>query len=294
MVRIRLSCAVGLLVLGVTTACQDAEPAKHPLEMNDTSSASSTTSQTHPPDASQEATSIDDPRVAQSSGLARSYLHPGVLYTHNDRSTSAPQIFAIDASGTRAVLTLEAPAVDWEDIASTPDGRVWVADTGDNDGARSSIAVYVVTEPSVLTSSTLATTTYRFTYPDGSHNAEALLVHPTTHRLYLVTKDPVGGTVFVAPSELDPEGVNVLEPLAEAPANVTAGDFSPDGSMLVLRTQGRAYFYRGFEGQPVGVTLPKQPQGEAITFEADGAHVLLGSEGPQSQILRLTVPTLPS
>jgi hypothetical protein len=232
---------------------------------------------------------ITDPRVTEASGLARSSWHPGVLLTHNDRGF-APQVFAVDPSGTRATFDVDVAAVDWEDIAGTPDGRLWVADTGNNADPRSTVSVSVVEEPTSLTDATLRATTYRFRYPDGPRDAEALLVHPETLRVYLVTKDQAGGTVYVAPATLRPDTVHTLRALDEAPPNVTAGDFSPDGSLLVLRTYGRAFFYREFGDRPVVVPMPKQLQGEGITFDAQGTHVLLSSEGEDSAILQVAVP----
>ena len=41
---------------------------------------------------------IKDSRITESSGLAASLLHPGVLWTHND-SGNPPRIYAIDPDG---------------------------------------------------------------------------------------------------------------------------------------------------------------------------------------------------
>lgn len=232
---------------------------------------------------------LEDPRITESSGIALSHTHPGVLYTHNDRGTP-PSLFAVDASGTRAVLDLAVPALDWEDVASTPDGEIWVGDIGDNDGVRDSISVTVVREPEVLVSSVLPSTTYRLRYEDGPHDAEALLVDPRDHRVWVVTKDDGAGRSYVAPVRLDPDRVNVLRYVADAPPGVSGGDFSPDGGSIVLRTQARAYFGRDFRGAAQVVELPSQRQGESVTFTADGRHVLLGSEGSDSSLLCIPVP----
>jgi hypothetical protein len=232
---------------------------------------------------------IDDPRVTEASGLARSTRHDGVLFTHNDKGAPA-EVFAVDSSGTRAVLRLDVPAMDWEDIATTPDGRLWIADIGDNERVRRSVSISVVEEPTELVGARLRTTSYRFRYPDSPHDAEALLVHPVTARVFIVTKDERGGSVFVAPSRLEPNKTHLLEWVADVPANLTAGDFSPDGHSLVLRSYGRAYFYTEFGERPLAVSMPKQPQGEGIAFDGDGRHVLLSTEGRNSTILRAAIP----
>jgi hypothetical protein len=278
-----------VLVLSVS-GCGDGGTQAHPFD--DTVSAAPSgkpSAGEGQPGQPQTFLTIDDSRVAESSGLARSNRHPGVLYTHNDAG-SAPEVFAIDASGTRAVLTLDVPATDWEDIASTPDGRLWIGDIGDNRGIRSSVSVSVVEEPVVLASTAVTSTTYRFSYPDGAHDAEALLVHPRTGRLYLVTKGEDEGTVYAAPAELSTDGVNLLQAVGEAPLNITGGDIAPDGSPLVLRNQGRAFFYPALGEPATEVTLPEQPQGESIVFDQDGTHVLVGSEGARSTVLQVPVP----
>lgn len=232
---------------------------------------------------------LDDPRLTESSGLARSQAHPDVVYTHNDRGDLA-RIFAMDDTGTRAVLRVDVAALDWEDIATTPDGRIWVADTGDNDGVRSTVQVVVVDEPDVLVSADVPSVSYALRYPDGPHDAEALLVDPRDDRLYLVTKGEAGGRWYRAPARLDPDGANELEPLGPAPANVTGGDVSPDGASFVLRTQGRAWF-GPLAGEPTSeIALPDQPQGESVTFTPDATAVLVGSEGEASRVLRVDVP----
>lgn len=279
----------------VTASCGGPEPSAHPLEPAGQPSSShagpgSGSASTSGSGSGRTALIIEDPRVAESSGLARSHLHPGVLYTHNDRGGSA-EVFAVDASGTRAVLRLDAAAQDWEDIASTPDGELWVADIGDNDEVRPSVTVEVVSEPGVLASASLETTTYTFRYPDGPHNAEALLVDPRTDRLHIVTKEPEGGTVYAAPRELSTERTNLLHAVAEAPPGISGGAVSDDGSVWVLRNQRNAYFYRNLTDAPTTEALPRQPQGESIVFEEDGAHVLVGSEGAESSVLRVPVPT---
>jgi hypothetical protein len=234
---------------------------------------------------------VDDPRINEASGIARSPGHPGVFYLHDDNATD--QVFAVDATGTRAVLRLGVASVDWEDIASTPDGRIWIGDIGDNNATRPEIAVDVFTEPEVLTSTELPSTTYRLRYPDGPHNAEALLVEPRSHRVYVVTKQATGAKIYAAPADLSASKVNALVPLQVAPPIISGGDFAPTGGAFVLRTYGRAFFYSGFGTQPVVERLPHEPQGEGITFTADGKHVLLASEGIGSPVLRTAVPAAP-
>ena len=86
-------------------------------------------------------------------------------------------------------------------------------------------------------------TTYTLVYPDGPRDAEALLAHPVTGRLYVVSKVVFGGAVYEAPERLEAGGPNRLRALADVTGLVTDGAFFPDGRHLVLRTYTKALVY---------------------------------------------------
>src|SRR5919108_1199462 len=148
---------------------------------------------------------IDDPRVVESSGLAASRRHPGVLWTHND-SGDAARLFAIGRDG-RVLATLrfaDVEARDWEALAMGRDDRgapaLFAGDVGDNQGVWPFVTVYRVSEPTRLRDATVPARRYRLRYPDGPRNAEALLVDPRSNRLYVASKDEAGGSLYQAPA----------------------------------------------------------------------------------------------
>ncbi|MCP9953239.1 hypothetical protein LUW76_32670 [Actinomadura madurae] len=249
---------------------------------------------------------IKDPRITESSGLAASARHSGVVYTHND-SGGVPTIYALGPDGgVRAVLTLAgAGARDWEGIAIGKDGRgrpaLYVADIGDNlGGAWPYVTVYRIPEPSRLRSQTLRATRFRMKYEDGPRNAETIMINPRTNRLYIVSK-LFGGRVYEAPARLRTGGVNVLRKVGDAPAIATDGAFSPDGRTCVIRTYFGARVYSvGAGGRPgktlESINLPTQAQGESVTYAADGESLLVGSEGKNQPVYRVPLPerALPS
>src|SRR4051812_1120595 len=149
-------------------------------------------------------TTIKNDAVNESSGLVASRTSPGAYWTHND-SGDGPFIYAFDARG-QSLGTFRVTGAsnrDWEDIAA---GRgpqpnrsyLYIGDIGDNDSKRSEIAVYRIPDPQLTppdkTSKKKRPRTtdpaepIRLAYPDGAHDAEALLVHPATGNLYIVTK----------------------------------------------------------------------------------------------------------
>jgi hypothetical protein len=238
---------------------------------------------------------IGDPRVVESSGLAASRRHLGVLWTHND-SGDAARLFAIGGDG-RVLATLRLAGVearDWEALAAGRDDRgrpaLFAGDIGDNLGAWPWVTVWRLAEPARLRDATVRAERYRLRYPDGPRNAEALLVDPRGNRLYVASKDETGGTLYRAPAELRADRENLLQRVGRVPALVTDGAFSPDGRLLVLRDYGAAHLYRASGGRLATVALPFQPQGESIAFSADGRSLLAGSEGAGSEIWRVPLP----
>ena len=270
----------------------------------------------------QVAFTFADPRIAESSGLVSSSLVDGVLFTHNDSGDEA-RFFAVGPDG-QTLVTYTLPDVqarDWEDLARGPDeqGRssLWLGDIGDNNARRElGLLVHRVREPNPTTRervTTEAPTSFRLRYPDGPGDAEGLMVHPTTGRLYVVSKPLAGAArVYAAPQPLDPDGPNLLEQVATvgfdttgtpggpgiggfAQVLVTAADIAPDGSRVALRTYTDLYEWAlegddvgaALAGDPVVTPLPETRQGEGLAYTADSAAVLVSTEGEGSPVHRV-------
>lgn len=242
------------------------------------------------------------PAVAKElSGLAASRLHPGILYGHNDSGDSA-RLFALDqtaALNTEIDLT-GATNVDWEDIDMGPcpaGSCIYVGDIGDNDSIRAGYVIYRVVEPPTLPGggANLAVSFERFpfVYPDGAHNAETLLVHPQTGRVFVVTKEKTAvSTVYELPLPLQADTMVTLVkvgmlsvPAAAGP--VTGGAFHPCGDRILIRSKTTlAELTRPAGGElvsvffapPVAVPFPVEPQGEAVDYSPDGLGYYTGSE----------------
>lgn len=237
----------------------------------------------------------DDERIVESSGLAASARHEGIVYTHND-SDDGPYVFAVDESGlTRAVITLEgAEARDWEAIAVGRDDdgapAVFVADIGDNLGGEwDEVWVYRFPEPRELGDVGVEPAKFRLTYEDGPRDAEAMLIDPRDNRVYIASKEERGGGLYRAPANLSADDVNVMERIADVPALITDGAFAPDGETFVLRDYVTAHVYDEPGHRLRTVLLPFTAQGEAITYTPDGDAWLIGSEGRGSAVWRVPV-----
>jgi hypothetical protein len=228
-----------------------------------------------------------DPEIIESSGLV---VEDGLVVTVNDSGDSA-RIFTVDLDTGRTVgrTTWDGDVEDVEALAPAGDGELWVGDIGDNREARDSVTVTRV--PYGPSERTVAGESFELRYPDGPHDAEALLAHPVTGRLHVVSKDVFGGSVYAAPRTLDPDRVNVLERVGDAPGLVTDGAFLRDGSRLVVRSYAAASVleYPSFRRVAAG-PLPHQEQGEGIAVAPDG-RVYLSSEGVRSPLLRVDLPS---
>jgi hypothetical protein len=226
-----------------------------------------------------------DDDIFESSGLVD---RGDVVYTVNDSGDDAV-VYGVDpASGrTGSRTTYADDAEDVEALAPGASGTVWVGDTGDNRRRRDDIAVYRVRP----VDGERPGERFDLVYPDGPHDAEALLVEPRTQRVFVVSKSAFGGTVYAAPPDLVAgDEPNRMRAYAQVRGLVTDGAFFPDGKHVVLRTYGQAMVYTFPAFGLVGtVRLPSQPQGEGISVGADG-RVLVSTEGVHADVRQVRLP----
>ncbi|GAA2547968.1 MULTISPECIES: WD40 repeat domain-containing protein [Streptomyces] len=238
-----------------------------------------------------DAFTIEDPRITESSGLAASRLHPGVYWTHND-SDDGPYLYAVDSATGETVARLTLTGVgtprDVEAVAVGPGNRIFVGDIGDNlGGTWPYVWIYELPEPKELRDRTVRATQYVVKYSDGARDAESLLVHPKTGRVYVIDKKEEGGHLYEGPARLSASGSNVFRPVAPIELWATDAAFSPDGRQLAVRGYfgGIHYAWNGGKPQREGrLSVPLQGQGESVSFSADGSRLLYGSEGTRSRV----------
>lgn len=254
---------------------------------------------------------LEDKAINESSGLVASRTSPGNYWTHND-SGNGPVIYAFDSKGRRRGVwrVTGATSDDWEDMAAGPGPKantsyLYIGDIGDNSGTRSEIILWRIPEPVIPATDTGSTERrpevtepaekIRLRYPDGKHDSEALLIHPTTGRIYVVTKVPlINATVYAADMPSDIREVVTLTRVGEvelpglAGGIVTGGTISPDGTRAAL-----CDYFNGYEFILKNSRLPfdniwKEPltvvdignrkHGETITYRLDGKALIVTSE----------------
>ncbi|MBT2451095.1 WD40 repeat domain-containing protein [Streptomyces sp. ISL-43] len=244
---------------------------------------------------------ISDPRIKESSGLAASRIHPGVYWTHND-SDDGPYVYAVDSATGKTVARITLTGIgkprDVEAISLGPDGQLYVGDIGDNlGGSWNHVWIYRFPEPKTLGDLTLKAEQFTVKYADGPRNAEALMVHPVTGRVYIASKDERAGGLYEGPATLSASGTNTFRRIGDVPW-VTDGAFSPDGGRLALRGYLWAKTYPWKDGKPAGdgeqVAAPWQGQAESVTYTADGSTLMFGAEGVGSRVVAIPVAPGPS
>ena len=213
-----------------------------------------------------------------------------------------------------------AQARDWEDIAAGPGPQsgvsyLYIGDIGDNAGRRAQIVVYRIKEPTITSADanssrraareTEPAEVFRLTYPDGPHNAEALMVHPKTGDIYVATKISLANSVvYKASAPLNAAGAGELRRVGELSLPgffggiITGGDISPDGLRVALcdyvqgyelaLTDARRSFDEIWKQPLTEVDLGKRKQGESIAYRLDGRALLATSEGIRSPLIEVT------
>ncbi|MBI1351935.1 MAG: hypothetical protein GC156_12550 [Actinomycetales bacterium] len=241
---------------------------------------------------------FSDARFTEISGMTYSQRHPDVIYLHND-SSGGPRVYAVDARTCATLATITLAGIEARDLEAIGSGRdrkgrpvIWVGDIGDNRDSWPEVRLHRFREPAVLRDQTLPVRTYRFTYPDGPVNAEALLTDPNGLRVWVATKKLAEGRIYRVP--LRSGAVAVARPVGVAGGLTTDGSISPAGDRFVLRDYVDAEVRSGRPpGQdPFTVYLPIQPQGEAITWTPDGSALLVAGER-DDRLLRVAIEPAP-
>lgn len=267
--------------------------------------------------AAKSSGTVEPADLSALSGLAVSRSQPDILFTHNDHQ--AVLVFALDLQGREhaRISASGVTATDIEDIAVGPCGAetcVYLSDTGDNNSQRTEYAVLRFVAPTVPTSAgstTINVTTerFRFTYEDGSHNGESLMVGPDG-TVYLVSKLAPGSggrvlatgpsSIYRLPTPLSTASVAratkvltlAVPRTGEGAASAAAAH--PCGTGFLLRTYDRVFefaapsgmpFEAAFSVTPREIEMGTEPQSEAIDYRMGGRGFVTSGEGSHAPIL---------
>lgn len=258
--------------------------------------------QPHAPQCQPAAPLTRIPELPEASGIAASRRNPRRAWAHND--SGDPLLYALNDSG-KVVghLRLNGATVeDWEAISvgGCPAGTcIYIGDIGDNEAERDHITIYRFPEPDPSATSVAVQDVFRAKYPDGGHDAEALLVSPKGE-IFIVTKGETGPVaVYRLPESTQAGSAVTLERVGQPREGdekstrnrITDGAFSPDGRWVVLRTTNALHFYdaadfsagRWRELGRTALDALGEPQGEGVAFADDSTLYLVSEGGGKSQ-----------
>lgn len=263
---------------------------------------------------------LENPKIREASGLARSQREPGVLWIIND-SGAREVLHAIDLTGSRLGETelKKSDNKDWEDLASfTLDGDPYlmVADIGDNDLRHKSRTLYFLKEPKAGKDKTTVDWEVRFKYPNGPRDAESAAVDIENERVLVLSKRDIPPSLYEVPlrtegdKKVTARWLGTVDGLPKpsrrdvefAPKTKdwhwqpVGMDISQDNRAAVILTYRAVYYFLRRPGQdwfdalnsePIRIGLGNFRNAEAIAFADDRRTVMVTGENKNSLLLRV-------
>ena len=262
---------------------------------------------------------LENPKIVEASGLARSQREPGTLWTIND--SGKPYLYAIDHEGRHLgrVDLNKSDNRDWEDLASFEldgDPYLLVADIGDNDARYKKRTIYVAKEPRTDENKTKVDWEIDFEYPNGPRDAEAAAVDIQNERILVLSKRDIPPALYELPLHEDDDKKvtatwlgtidSLPRPRRKDVEFATKSknwhwqpvgmDISADNRAAVIMTYRAVYYYLRQEGQdwfdalntkPVRISLGNFQNAEAVAFADDKRTVIVTGENKNALLLRV-------
>lgn len=232
----------------------------------------------------------------EASGIADSKANPGHLWVQQD-SGNPNDIALLSHSGTplKKIIIKSAVNRDWEDLATGPGpvngtNYIFLADIGDNALAASEYNIYRFPEPTSAIDTVFSWEKITFQYPDGAHDAEAILVDNATKDIFIITKQDSPSRIYKIPFPQNANGTNTAVAAGVLTfSGATGAAISNDGMEILVRTYTSTYYWKRSAGQtieqamtsnPTTLDTQFEPQGEAICFKNDNSGFFTLSERP--------------
>jgi len=191
-------------------------------------------------------------------------------------------LVGVGADGEHSEMSWQGDDLTSVQALAIHDGLMYVGDTGNSDGNRSTFTVYRF---SSLQAGAKKYRSFVFEYPDNI-DIQAMMISGKGRIYFASTGDNPG--IYRAPANPSRQGHNKLERVADAPDGVTDGVFLPDGGTMVLRAADGVHVIDAFTWETKAVeTYATQTGAESVAAMSDDT-LLLGSTGV---IREAAVPT---
>jgi hypothetical protein len=225
------------------------------------------------------------PLVNEISGIADSKMNPGYLWGQED-SGNPPQLYLISHQGivSKKVHLAGISNRDWEDIALV-NGNIYIAETGDNALVYNNYKFYKFPEPSAAIDTVTNIETINFTYPDGSHDAEAFLVDASSLDIYIITKSDNPSKIYRLSYPYNATN-NVTARVGTLPFNEVVSAASSTDEIMI-KTYTNLFYYKRVKDESIDISVQKaystipyllEPQGEAVGFAINNSGFYTLSE----------------
>lgn len=243
-------------------------------------------------------------KLNENSGIE---LFPGKGIWVIEDNKNKDHLYAVDLKGNlvRNIEVKGGKNKDWEDLAQSPEGTLFIGDFGNNDNKRKDLVIYVIPSPSTLEGDEVKAEKITFRYPEQKEfpprpnrrlfDAEGFFYWEGY--LYIVTKNrtsPFDGRAYfyrlpAQPGDYQAQLMDSLVPCTN-PKNcrITAADISPDGKTLALTSYGQLFLITDFdlekpsEGKLEAVDLLWPTQMESVCFE-NNSSLLMSDEQSETK-----------
>jgi hypothetical protein len=242
--------------------------------------------------------------ATEASGLCDSRSMPGNVWVEED-GDNPNLLHSFSHTGEyKGNIQMPFPNRDWEDMtigAGPVAGKtyIYMAEIGDNNAAyNNQYYVYRFLEPQSLSEKVTDFDRIAFQYPDGSRDAECILLDPATKDIYIVTKREFNVRIYQLPYPQSVTEIQTAKFIQAIPyLIITSGGISTDGKEIVLRNYDALYYWYRKDGESIAQALArsrdkllpyvKEPQGEGFCFDKDNKGYFTISERPYN----ITTPT---
>jgi len=261
---------------------------------------------------------IENDKILEASGLARSQREDGVLWTMND--SGKPMLYALGRDGKHLgkVELKKSDNRDWEDLASfVLDGEPYllIADIGDNLSRYKKRTLYIAKEPRTDEDKTKVDWEVDFEYPNGPRDAESAAVDIENERVLILSKRDIPPALYEVPLRTDEKKVmarwlgtvDSLPRPSRRDVEFAPGtkdwhwqpvgmDISQDNRAAVILTYRAVYYYLRRPGQdwfdalntqPIRIGLGNFRDAEAVAFGDEARTVYVSGEGRNRLVLHI-------
>ncbi|WP_224485168.1 hypothetical protein [Robertkochia aurantiaca] len=243
----------------------------------------------------------DMPELLNENSALETLPGSPLIWTIAD-SGNDDHIYGLDRQGNiiKDLNVENADNDDWEDLATAPDGTLFIGDFGNNDNDRDDLVIYRVRDV-LKAEDDVEAEAIRFYYPeqkdfppkkeDFHYDAEAMYF--SKGYLYVITKNrssDFDGSAYVykIPAEPGEHAAELLGTLKTCDEQntcfITGADISADGKTVVLLGHNKIWTISNFKNDDITTgeitvrDMEYYSQKEGICFSPDETHLLISDE----------------